>query len=186
LFDFMLESFKGKGHSVVMDSAYMSDSMCLVGQYVWLFNFVGTVISNWTGAGTLGKAACLANEIVIGGHESLLFQHNTHPLMYAVWGDNNFVRTLLNFHSPIVVPIGIMRKIRDPITKVRAREPTEVNILEQQLAYCDTYYVIDKGNGIEAKYDLACESHLQGWSPKLSLWYINMTSNNSYNFYCAL
>jgi hypothetical protein len=46
LFDFMLESFKGKGHSVVMDSAYMSDSMCLVGQYVWLFNFVGTVISN--------------------------------------------------------------------------------------------------------------------------------------------
>jgi hypothetical protein len=42
----------------------------------------------------LGKAACLANEIVIGGHESLLFQHNTHPLMYAVWGDNNFVRTL--------------------------------------------------------------------------------------------
>jgi hypothetical protein len=31
LFDFMLESFKGKGHSVVMDSAYMSDAMCLVG-----------------------------------------------------------------------------------------------------------------------------------------------------------
>ncbi len=79
----------------------------------------------------MGKAACLANEIVIGGHESLLFQHNTHPLMYAVWGDNNFVRTLLNFHSPIVVPIGIMRMIRDPITNVRAREPTEVNILEQ-------------------------------------------------------
>jgi hypothetical protein len=103
LFDFMLESFKGKGHSVVMDSAYMSDAMCLVGRSVWLFNFVGTVISNRTGAGTLGKAACLANEIVIGGHESLLFQHNTHPLMYAVWGDNNFVRTLLNFHSPTVL-----------------------------------------------------------------------------------
>jgi hypothetical protein len=31
LFDFMLDSFKGKGHSVVMDSAYMSDAMCLVG-----------------------------------------------------------------------------------------------------------------------------------------------------------
>jgi hypothetical protein len=169
-----------------MDSAYMSDAMCLVGRYVWLFNFVGTVISSRTGAGTLGKEACLANEIVIGGHESLLFQHNTHPLMYAVWGDNNFVRTLSNFHSPIVVPNGIMRKCRDPITKVRAREATEVNISEQQLAYCDTYYVIDKGNGIEAKYDLACESHLHGWSPKLSLRYINMTSNNSYNFFCAL
>ncbi|MGK3756585.1 MAG: hypothetical protein ACI8RD_008899 [Bacillariaceae sp.] len=107
LFDFMLESFKGKGHSVVMDTAYISDAMCLVGLYVWLFNFLGTVISNRTGAGTLGKAACLANEIVIGGHDSLLFQHNTHPLMYAVWGDNNFVRTLSNFHSPIVVPNGI-------------------------------------------------------------------------------
>jgi hypothetical protein len=45
-FDFMLHSFKGKEHCVVMDSAYMSDAMCLVGQYVWLFNFVGTCMAN--------------------------------------------------------------------------------------------------------------------------------------------
>jgi hypothetical protein len=185
LFDFMLESFKGKGHSVVMDSAYMSDDMCLVGRYVWLFNFVGTVMANRTGAGFLAKESIKANEIVIGCHDLLLYQHNTHPLMYAVsvWADNNFVRTLSNFHSAIVVPNGIMRKCRDPITKVRAREPTEVNISEQQLDYCDTYYMIDKGNGAEAKYDLATESHLHGW---LSLRYINMTSNNSYNFFCGL
>jgi hypothetical protein len=74
LFDFMLDSFKGKGHYVVMDSAYMSDAMGLVGQYVWLFNFVGTVMANQTGGGSLGKEAIGANEIVIGGHDSLLLK----------------------------------------------------------------------------------------------------------------
>ncbi len=78
LFDFMLHAFKGKGHCVVMDSAYMSDAMCLVGRYVWLFNFVGTCMANRCGAGSLGKAACLACEIVIGQHDALLYQHNTH------------------------------------------------------------------------------------------------------------
>jgi hypothetical protein len=29
----------------------MSYAMCLVGRYVWLFNFVGTVLANRTGAG---------------------------------------------------------------------------------------------------------------------------------------
>jgi hypothetical protein len=32
------------------------------------------------------KESIKGNEIVIGGHDSLLYQHNTHPLMYAVWG----------------------------------------------------------------------------------------------------
>jgi hypothetical protein len=135
------------------------------------------------------KEAIKANEIVIGGHDSLLFQHNTtdtHPLLYAIWGDNNFVGTLSNYHSPIIVPNVIMRKVRDPITRVRAREATEVHISEQQLDYCDTYYMIDKGNGAEAEYDLATEFHLHGWSPKLSLRYIHMTCNNSYSFFCAL
>jgi hypothetical protein len=101
----------------------------------------------------LGKDACKANEIVIGGHDSLLYQHNIHSLLYAVWTDNNFVRTLSNFHSPIVVAQGIMRKVMDPITKVRAREATEFDVPEQQLDYCETYSHIDKGNGAEAKYD---------------------------------
>ena len=30
LYNFMLESFKGKGHCVVMDSAYMGDAQCHV------------------------------------------------------------------------------------------------------------------------------------------------------------
>jgi hypothetical protein len=141
LFDFMLHAYKGKGHCVVMDAAYMSDAMCLVGQYYWLLNFVGTCMANRCGAGSLGKAACKAAEIVIGQHDALLHQHNTHPLLYCVWGDNNFVR---------------------------AREQTEVDVPEQQLDYCETYFHIDKGNGAEARYDLSTESHLHGWPPKLA------------------
>jgi hypothetical protein len=106
--------------------------------------------------------------------------------LYSVWGDNNFVKTLSNFHSPIVVAQGIMRKVRDSITKNLAREQTEVNVPEQQLDYCETYYHIDKGNGAEAKYDLSTESHLHGWGPKLATQYFNMNANNAYKIYCVL
>jgi hypothetical protein len=153
-----------------MDLAYMSDAMCLVGRNVWKFNFVGTCQADWCGAITLGKAAVKANEIVIGGHESLLYQHNTHPLLNSVWGDNNFVKTLSSFHSPIVAAGGIKRKVRNPIIKVRERDATEGDIPEQQLDCCESNFHIDKGNGAEAKYDLSTESHLHGWGPKLAAW----------------
>jgi hypothetical protein len=38
LYNFMLESFKHKGHCVVMDSAYMGDTMCQVGREEWEIN----------------------------------------------------------------------------------------------------------------------------------------------------
>jgi hypothetical protein len=61
LYNFMLESFKHKGHCVVMDSAYMGDAMCQVGQQEeWKINMVGTVQSSRTGGGRLGKAAIKA------------------------------------------------------------------------------------------------------------------------------
>ena len=52
------------------------------------------------GACPLGKAASTGKDkqIVTNSYESLLFQHKTKPLTYTVWGDNNFVRTLSNFH----------------------------------------------------------------------------------------
>jgi hypothetical protein len=143
-------------------------------------------MANRCGAGSLGKAACKASEIVIGQYDSLLYHHNTHPLLYSVWGDNNFVKMLLNFHSPIVVAQGIMRKVRDPITKIRAREQTEVNVPGQQLDYCETYFHIDRGNGAEAKHDLSTESHLHEWGPKLAARYFNMNANNAYKKYCVL
>ena len=102
LYDFMPKSFKHKGHCDVMDSAYMGDTMCQVGREVWGITMVGTCQSDRTGAGALGKADIKAKEIIIGSNESLMYQHNTKPLLYTVWGDNNFVKILSNFHSPVI------------------------------------------------------------------------------------
>jgi hypothetical protein len=106
----MPASFKHKGHCVAMDSAYMGNAMCQVGREEWGMNMVGTCQTDCTGAGTLGKLAVKAKEIVIGSHESLIYQHNTKSLLYSVWGDNNFVKTLSNFHSPVIIRGGMRRK----------------------------------------------------------------------------
>jgi hypothetical protein len=57
---------------------------------------------------------------------------------------------------------GMKRRVKDPTTKSRAREQSDVDCNEQQIDYCKTYHKIDKGNGAEAKYDLSTESHLHG------------------------
>jgi hypothetical protein len=62
----------------------------------------------------MGKAACKAKEIESITHQSLLYQHKSKPLTYAVWGDNNFVKTLSNFHSPVLIRGGMKRKRRNP------------------------------------------------------------------------
>jgi hypothetical protein len=107
----MLHPFKHRGHCVVMDSAYMGDAMCQVGQAEWGMNMVGTVQSSRTGGGKLEKAAIKDKEIEKGTHESLLYQHNIKPLLHAVWGDNNFVKTLSNFRSPSIVEGGMKRRV---------------------------------------------------------------------------
>jgi hypothetical protein len=107
-------------------------------------------------------------------------------LTYAVWGDNNFVKTLSNFHSPVLLRGGMRRKKRNPRTKRREREFSDVNCPDQQKTYCSTYHTIDKGNGAEARYDIATESHLHGWGPKLAACYFNMNLNNAYKIYCSL
>ena len=43
LYSIMLESFTGRGHCLVMDSAYMGDVMALIGRHEWKINMVGTV-----------------------------------------------------------------------------------------------------------------------------------------------
>ena len=52
LYGLLLEDFKGKGHCVTMDSAYMGDIMAQIGRHVWLVNMVGTAQENRTGADT--------------------------------------------------------------------------------------------------------------------------------------
>jgi hypothetical protein len=104
LYDFMLAPFKYNGHCVVMDSAYMDDDICQVGKEERFINMIGTVqTSSRSRAGALVKEAIKSGAIEKGDHESLLYQHKTKPLVFAVWADNNFVKTLSNFHSPTIV-----------------------------------------------------------------------------------
>jgi hypothetical protein len=109
----------------------------------------------------LGKIAYTGKnkEISINSHESLLFQYTTKALSCAVWGDNNFVKTLSNFHSPVILRGGMRRMRRNPQTKKRERDFSDVVRPTQQKTYCNTYHKIDKGNGAEAKYDTSTESH---------------------------
>jgi hypothetical protein len=51
-----------------------------VGGEEWKINMVCTCQTDRCGTGSLGKAAVKENAIVIGSHESLLYQHNTKPL----------------------------------------------------------------------------------------------------------
>ena len=53
------------------------------------------------------------------------------------------------------------RKRRDPRTKRRERDSSNVDCPTQQKTYCNPYHKIDKGNGTEARYDTSTELHLQ-------------------------
>jgi hypothetical protein len=80
LYNLMLHPFKHKGHCVVMDSAYMGDDMCQVGQEEWKINMVGTVQSSHTGGGRLGKAVIKEKEIE-KGTSPLSTQYQAHYCM---------------------------------------------------------------------------------------------------------
>jgi len=71
-------------------------------------------------------------------------------------------------------------------TNRRDKDPSDVDCPAQQKTYCETYHWIDKENGVEAKYDLSTESHLNGWGPKIAARYFNIDINNSYKVYTFL
>jgi hypothetical protein len=77
---------------------------------------------------------------------SLLYVPTQHQAiaLYCL-GDNNFVKKLSNFHSPVVLRGGMRRKKRDRQTKRRDREFSDVDCPIQQKDYCETYHLIDKG-----------------------------------------
>ena len=128
-----------------MDSAYMGNAMCQVGREEWGINMVGTVQSSRTGGGRLGKKAAIKEKVIEKGtYKSLLYQHNTMPLLlHAVWADSNFVKTLSNFYSPtIIIQGGMKRRVRDLVTKIRAREQTDADCNAQQIDYCNTYHKV--------------------------------------------
>jgi hypothetical protein len=86
-----------------------------------------------------------------------------------MWSDNALVKSLSNFHGPEIFKamMGVMQKQRDSNGK-QERHRTEVPCLAQPKDYCETFHLIDKGNGAEAYYGLGGKSRLHNWLPKLS------------------
>ena len=80
---------------------------------------------------------------------------------------------------------GLLRKKRDSDGK-RERTQSEVPCPVQNKAYSETFHLIDKGNGAEAKYDMGGHSKTHNWAPKLTMRYFNMNFNNSMKIYNVL
>ena len=146
---------------------------------------VGTIQANRTGA---PMAAFLKTPPIMKKrtYEYKMWQHNTRSLVAAVWSDNGPVKTLSNYHKPIIVVDGLMRKKMGE-DNVREKEATPVDAPKQNIDYSKTFHQIDKGNMIESRYVLGKQgSKKHGWSPKLSFRFFNMTLNNAYKIYCVL
>jgi hypothetical protein len=72
-----------------------------------------------------------------------------------MWSDNALIRTLSNFHGSEILEVGMgaLQKKRDSKGK-QERTKTEVPCPVQTRDYCNTFHLINKGNGAEANYDL--------------------------------
>mmetsp|Transcript_2847 Transcript_2847/g.5763 ORF Transcript_2847/g.5763 Transcript_2847/m.5763 type:complete len:366 (+) Transcript_2847:358-1455(+) len=180
LYNIMLDNFKGQGHCVTINSVYMGDIMALIGRHEWKINMVGTAQENQTGADTEEEKKAMKKNT----YEIIMWQHDSECLTYAIWSNNNLVWTLSNFHTPKVVDGGLNRKKK--VDGVREREPAPVPCPEQNIYYSNTFHLVDKGNGVKAKYDLGGQSRKHGWTPKLSSRLFNMNFNNSYWIYMTL
>ncbi len=91
----------------------------------------------------------------VSTYESKIFQHKTKPLCFAAWSDDNIVKTLSNFHLPKVLneKKGVWRKKRG-LDKKREQSQSQVLCLVRNKHYLETFHLIDKSNGKEAKYDM--------------------------------
>ena len=184
LMSLMIDEYKGKGRYVTMDSAYMGDIMAQVGREVWGMNMVGTVQCNRSGA---PDTKVTTKKMKPGTYETTMWQHNNKPLVFAAWGDNSVVKTLSNCHGPVILPAGegVSRKRKGNDGR-RERESTEVTCPAQMKYYCQTFHLIDKGNGAKAPYDMGGKSRKHNWTPKIIFRLINMTMINAYRIYKAL
>ena len=102
--------------------------MADVARVIWRINLIGTCQCNRIGADT----DCLKDGIVeIGSYDSVAWQRKDGKLSFCVWGDNNLVKTLSNFHQPSRVPDGIERKRR--VDGMREETRTKVSCPVQQI-----------------------------------------------------
>ena len=145
----------------------MGDAMALIRRNEWQINMDGTCQSDRSGGGKQGwidMSGCWKK----GTYDILFYQHNTEALTYSIWSDNSFVKTLSNFHLPAISYGGIIRRKRGANgSPRRGLTRTDVDVPNQMRKFSETFHWIDKGNQVEAKFDLGGESHSHGWTPKL-------------------
>ena len=84
LMSVLLDEYKGHGHCVMMDSAYIGNIMAQIGRNEWKINMVGTAQSNRMGA----NVKDIVDKLKIGKYESHFWQHDSLNLVYAVWSAN--------------------------------------------------------------------------------------------------
>ncbi len=144
---------------------------------------VGTSQSNRVGAAV--KDIC--DKMKIGTYDSAIWEHNSKNLVFAAWSDNAIVKTLSNFHGATILDAenGLMRRCKDK-NKKREMKQKPVPCPAQTKDYCEMFHLIDKGNGAEAKYDMARKSRSHNWAPKLVFRLFNMAMNNAYVMYKEL
>ena len=153
--------------------------MAQIGRHEWEINMVGTAQANRVGA----DVDAIKKAMKIGTYQSEIFQHKDLPLVFAMWSDNNIVKNLSNFHSPQILPAGSAVRRKRKVDGKREQHRTEVTCPVQNKSYSDTFHLIDKGNGTEAKYDLSGHTKTHNWSPKLTMRFFNMHFNNMHSVY---
>ena len=126
------------------------------------------------------------SEMKVGTYETRFFQHRMKNLVFALWADNNIVKTLSNFHSPELLEAGhgVLRRRR--VDGLREQERTAVQCPLQQKDYSETFHLIDKGNGKESHYDMGGQTKGHNWAPKLTMRFWNMGLGNAHTMYSAL
>ncbi|KAL3778015.1 hypothetical protein ACHAW5_000521 [Stephanodiscus triporus] len=159
----MVEDYKGAGRYITMDSAYMGDIMAQVGREVW---------DEYGGDSPM---------------QSIGSRHAGYNKKMKKGRTSRVVKTLSNCHGPEILRAGdgVSRKRRGEDGK-RERESMEVSCPAQTKYYCQTFHLIDKGNGAERPYNMGGEESDAIGSPKIVFWLINMTMANAYRIYRAL
>jgi hypothetical protein len=92
--------------------------------------------------------------------------------MVAVWANNAIMKMLSNYHGAVILEAenGLMQRAMDKSGK-RAMRQKAVPCPAQTREYCQTFHLIDKGNGKEVKYDMARKRRLHNWVPNLYVVY---------------
>jgi hypothetical protein len=138
---------------------------------------VGTSQSNRVGA----DIKDVIDKMKVRMYESKIWEHNSNNLVVVAWADNAIVKTMSNYHNTTVLEAedGLMRRAKDKGGK-RAMCQKAVSCPALSKANCKTFHLINKGNGNEAKYNMAGKSRSHNWVPKLVFRLLNMVMNNTY------